>query len=419
MRVAGVSIEDSLLRISVIDKKFGIIKTLGSEEIKLPQPEQERLAVIKDAFQALKGKYKTGDIVIGLGFSRFAHHIIEMPLLSRPDMRNALFYEMEKYLPLPPEEYTFDFISIEKGNNKTKVLVLSARKDRMSPILAAARDSGLNLLAIRCYFIEALAEFIKSAREKNAIFMHKAENAYHIAVLRDNKPVLFKTVSKNEDIISELEELSGSFNAGIYVIGVHDPAGLSRVNAKAVSISLSGSVALSSLRRSAFEMNFIPPEFLPRKKDYYSYAIGAMAISALLLFFFNEVFSYYRDYSALKDIEKKTEQIKSKTSGFLEERKKIESVYEKKKFLDDFQTRRSLNIKVLSELSRVLPKDSWLASMSVDEKGKIEIEGFARRAANIIEPLSKTKLFKKIEFAAPVMSQESGEKFSIRMELAD
>ena len=96
----------------------------------------------------------------------------------------------------------------------------------------------------------------------------------------------------------------------------------------------------------------------------------------------------------------------------------METIYEKRKLLHEFQGKRNLNIKVLTELSRVLPKDVWLTGMSVDEKGKVDMEGFAKRAAGIIEPLSKSKLFRKIEFVSPIISQDGQEKFSIRLELA-
>lgn len=415
MRVAGVSLEDSFLRVSIVDKKFGIIKPVKSEDIKIPPSEQERLSVIKETFQRLKEKYKTDSIVIGLGFNNFSHHIIDMPSLSKADMKNALLYELEKYLPLPPEEYIYDFFSIEKTRNRTKTLILSIRRDRMDGILNAARDSRLNLLSVRCSFIEAINEFIMAAKMRDAIFIYAAEDAYHIAGLKDQKPILFRTILKGKNVISELERLTESFGGDIYVSGVPDPGLLDKVNTKTFSLSLSNAIALSVLKRPGFELNFIPADFLPVKKDYYPYAIGAITALAVVLFFFTAIYSYYKDYAALSNVEKRIEQIKGKTSGFLEARKKTEFIYEKRKFLYEFREKRSLNIKVLTELSRILPKDAWLTAMSVDEKGKVEIEGFAKRAAGIIEPLSRSKLFKKVEFVAPIVSQDGEEKFSVRM----
>lgn len=416
LRVAGVSLEDPFLRISIIDRRFGIIKPVKSEDIKLPLSQQERLSVIRETFKRLKEKYKTEGIATGLNFNNFTHHIIDMPLLSNTDMRNALLYELEKYLPLPPEEYIFDFFITKKVQNKSKVLVLSIKKDRLDGILSAVKDLGLNLIAIRCSFIEAINEFVISSRINNAVFVYAAEDSYHVVVLKEQVPVLLRTVLKGKDIISELgrlgEQISGS---SIYVSGSPEPHMLDKLNAKTFSLSLPNAVALSAIKRRGFKLNFMPAELLPKKKDYYPYAMGALTVLTVVLLFFNAVYSYYKDYAAMRDIEKRIEQIKGQASGLLEIKRKMESIYEKKKFLYEFQRKRNLNIKVLTELSRILPKDAWLTAMSVDEKGKIEIEGFAKRAAGIIEPLSKSELFTKVEFVSPIVSQDGQERFSIRV----
>ncbi len=418
MRVAGVSLEDSFLKISIVDKKFGFIKPVKSEEIKLPLSEQERLSVIKETFQKLKEKHKTDNVVIGLNLNNFSHHVIDMPSLARADMRNALLYELERYLPMPPEEYIYDFFIIEKVSRRTRILVFSIRKDLVDGILNAVRDSGLNLAAIRCSFIEAINEFITTGKIRDAIFVFATEDNYHIAGLKGQMPALFRTILKGKDIISEIEKLTESFSGGIYISGASEPVLLDKINAKTFPLSLPNAIALSVLRKQRFKFNFLPADFLPEKKDYYPYAIGALTSLAVILFFFTGLYSYYKDYSALSSVEKKIAQIKERASGLLDARKKLESIHEKRKFLHDFQGKRNLNIKVLTELSRIMPKDAWLTGMSVDEKGRVEIEGFANRAANIIEPLNKSKLFKKVEFAAPIVSQDGKERFSIRMEIA-
>ncbi len=60
--------------------------------------------------------------------------------------------------------------------------------------------------------------------------------------------------------------------------------------------------------------------------------------------------------------------------------------------------------------------DAYLTSVSADEKGKVEIEGFAKRAAGIIGPLEKSPLFKDVEFVSPVTVREGMERFSLRMQ---
>ncbi len=419
MRVAGISLEDSCLRLSIADKKIGFVKPFKSEDINLPQSEQEKAAVLNEVFKKSKEEYNSDCAVIGLSLSLFSLHVIDMPLLSKPDMRNALLYELEKYLPLPPEEYIYDFLVIEKVQKSAKVLVASIRKDRVSWLLKIAEDSGLSIVAVRCSFFEGINEFLANVKTENAIFIFASENAYNIAVLKGKMPVFLKAIPRAAGAIDEIEKIIASEGGEVFVSGFPEQMLLDKINAKTFSLSIANSVALSALKKPRLEMNLMPSEFVPPQKDYYPRAVAAMAAFAVALFFFTEIFSYYKDYAALKNIEEQIDRVKGKASVFLEARKKVESVYERKKFLYEFLEKKNLNIKAVAELSKTIPKDTWLTNMSIDEKGKIEIEGFSKRASSIIEPLSKSKVFKKVEFSSPIVSQDNQEKFSIKMVIAE
>jgi hypothetical protein len=419
LRVAGVSLENASLEISVVDKKLGIIKPITSEKIALPESEQERTTILKETFQRLKEKYNVKDIVIGMSFNDFLHNIIDMPSLSRADTRNALFYELEKYLPLPPEEYIYDFSAIEKVQKDIKNLVFSIRRDKISGLIDIIRGAGLTLVGIRCSFIEAINEFIKSNNIKDAVFIHVTSEAYHTILIRSQRPEWFRYILKGKNALAEFERLIGSFTGSVYISGTAEPGISDKLNAKTFALSLPYVLARSVLRKPKISLNFMPEEFLPEKKDYYPYLLGTMAIVAVILFFLSEIYPYYKDSTALSNVEKRLEGIKAKASGFLEARKEMESIYEKKKFLYEFREKRNLNIKVLAELSTILPKDTWLIGISIDERGKIEIEGFSKHAAGIIKPLSKSKLFTKIRFTSPIVLQNNEEKFSVTMEIAE
>ncbi|MBI4684023.1 MAG: PilN domain-containing protein [Nitrospirae bacterium] len=421
MKVAGVSIDSSVLGISVAEKRFGFIKPVTSEEIRLPLSENERATTIKEIFAGLKEKYGTNSIVIGLNFNIFSHNIFEMPLVSKADMKNALLYELEKYLPLPPEEYLYGFFIVEKDNvlHKAKVSVLSVRKERLNGILKALKESGLSLSGVRCSLIEAINEFAQSEKVRDCLFVYATDDTYQIAGFKERIPVMLKAVPKTKDLKSELTKLSGDFAGLIYMAGDYDHDLLYKIDARTFPFSVSNAVALSVLRKPSFNLDFTPQELISEKKDYYPYAIGLMATFAVVLMFFTSIYSYYKDYYALHDVEKRIDEIKGRTSGLFETKKKMETIYEKRRFLHDFQFGKNQNIRVITELSSILPKDTWLISMSVDDKGKVEIEGLSKRASSIIEPLNKSNFFTKVEFISPIVSQDGQERFSIRMEIAE
>jgi Tfp pilus assembly protein PilN len=73
----------------------------------------------------------------------------------------------------------------------------------------------------------------------------------------------------------------------------------------------------------------------------------------------------------------------------------------------------------MRDLSRAVPADTWVINLSVDDKGNIEMEGFSRKTSDLVLALEKAGLFKSIAFAAPIISREGEERFSLKLEVKD
>jgi len=164
-------------------------------------------------------------------------------------------------------------------------------------------------------------------------------------------------------------------------------------------------------------MNFLSPKLRPREIDYYSYsAISLIAIS-ILLFFMTSLLAYYKDSSSLSDVTDRIDEIKSTSAHLVETRREIEASNAKLSFLHDFQLQRNRHIAILNEVSTTLPKDAWLTSYLSDEKGVVELEGYARRSASIIAPFENSEMFRNVEFTSPVTVRDGKERFSLKMQV--
>ena len=71
---------------------------------------------------------------------------------------------------------------------------------------------------------------------------------------------------------------------------------------------------------------------------------------------------------------------------------------------------------VLGELSRSLPRDTWLTHLKF-KQGEIEIKGFAPVASKLIPILEQSKTFKGTGFVGTIINESAGEKFTIRADL--
>jgi Tfp pilus assembly protein PilN len=71
---------------------------------------------------------------------------------------------------------------------------------------------------------------------------------------------------------------------------------------------------------------------------------------------------------------------------------------------------------VLGELSRTLPRDTWLTHLKFKQR-EVEIKGFSPVASKLIPLLEQSKTFKESGFVGTIISESAGEKFTIRTDL--
>ncbi|MDP2168029.1 MAG: PilN domain-containing protein [Thermodesulfovibrionales bacterium] len=419
MKVAGLNIENSHAGVSIVSSVLGMTRALKAEEIRLPDTEELRAGALRESLLKWKADYGITGVVFGLDFKDFTHHFIELPLKSKRDIERALAFELEKHLPLPEDEYIYDFHILSSKKNGSEILLMSVRKDRLRWLTECLKDTGLKLLGVKCSMIEAVNEFISSGRGKDSALIYPSARPsgryYYIAGLRGAAPAYFKTVSEN-NLQPELERLREAFPMGAYAAGT----GAHEIpDTKALPFSIPNLIALSVLKKNAIDIDFFPEELATPKTDYYPYAAGIMTALSVLIFISTGVYSFYKDYAALKSVDGRIENIQQTARGLVETKKALEAVEEKTRFLTEFKMHSNTGIRALRELSAVLPEDIWLAEFSSDKTGTVEIRGLAKRAAKAIEPLEKSAVFKNVRFSSPVTQRENLQRFSLKMEIEE
>lgn len=91
-------------------------------------------------------------------------------------------------------------------------------------------------------------------------------------------------------------------------------------------------------------------------------------------------------------------------------------VYQKRtELLTNFKTATAGNVGALNELSKLLPKDSWITSFALKEQS-LEIMGMSDEASGLLQILDNSPHFRNAEFTAPITRDSLGkEVFRIRM----
>lgn len=152
----GLDIADSSLKIIKLKKrgKFLGLASFGGARIKPGIIEKGEIKdkdalakIIKEAVSKVKGeKIKTKYVVISLPEEKAFLQVIQMPLIGEEELKKAVYFEAENYIPLPIEGVYLDFQIVKPISNHLDhldILITALPKDIVDPYVFCLKKAGL------------------------------------------------------------------------------------------------------------------------------------------------------------------------------------------------------------------------------------------------------------------------------------
>lgn len=163
----GLDISDLSLKVIQLERKregFDLA-SFGETQIKPgiirggEIKDEEGLAkIIKKAIAEIKGKkIKTKYVIASLPEEKAFLQVIQMPRMLEEDLKSAVIFEAENYIPLPIEDVYFDSQIVLPAKNHLDhydVLIAALPRKTVDPYLSSLKKAGLQPLALE---IESLA----------------------------------------------------------------------------------------------------------------------------------------------------------------------------------------------------------------------------------------------------------------------
>jgi len=163
----GMDISDLSLKIAKLKRKgkFFCLSSFGEAEIKSGiikggeiKDEKKLTEIIKEATKSARGeKLKTRYVNASLPEEKAFLQVIQMPRMSEEDLRSAVVFEAENYIPLPIEQAYLDYETIfpvQDHLDHLDVLLAALPKTTVDPYLHCLKSAGLIPKALE---IESLA----------------------------------------------------------------------------------------------------------------------------------------------------------------------------------------------------------------------------------------------------------------------
>jgi len=199
------------------------------------------------------------------------------------------------------------------------------------------------------------------------------------------------------------------------------PKGTRPVPGKKFAASFMGTalgLAMRGLKREAIEVNLLPQELIPKRRKASLKTTLGLAAAVVLLVAGGNLGQWIIKNRTLDNLEEQLREIKSQ-AGELE---KIDLEYDNLKTYYDrlasIDRAHPLKLPVLQELSRTLPRDTWLTHIEID-KDTLEVKGYSAAASKLVPVLEKSPRFRETEFLGTIISERGKEKFTIRTRIKE
>ena len=159
--VFGLDINDLSVKVAKLKKKHKGFVLVSSNEVRVSpgvmdngiiKKEANLIKNIKDAYETAKGeKIKTKYVVVALPEEKSFLQVIQMPKMTDEELKLAVPFEAENYIPMPSEDVYLDFQVIPQVKdylNYYEVLIVATPKKIVDSYISCIKKAGLIPVAL-------------------------------------------------------------------------------------------------------------------------------------------------------------------------------------------------------------------------------------------------------------------------------
>ncbi len=173
---------------------------------------------------------------------------------------------------------------------------------------------------------------------------------------------------------------------------------------------------LRPVLKDPIELNLHPQSQPNEKRKSVWKSTVVLSIMILAVFVGLLLGQTYRNESTLNSLNRQLEEIKPLATKLQQLDQQYASLSDYTETLNAIERRSPLKLPLLQELTRKLPKDTWVTRISI-KQNQVEVQGYSASASKLIPLLEKSDFLKNTQFKGPVTTQALGKRFTIRSTL--
>jgi len=178
-------------------------------------------------------------------------------------------------------------------------------------------------------------------------------------------------------------------------------------------------LALKGLVRLPFDVNFIPLPLRQKKRKSKKKILFALVVVLLLCFGVSVIANNIIKMNVRNAVlDEQLHELKLQVQSIENLQSDAERIEKFSKDIKRIKNSDVSKIKLLEELTTIIPEDSWLTEFryKANEK-KITLSGYALPASKLIPILEESGLFENVKFTSPITTEKGRDKERFRLEM--
>ena len=473
----GIDIREEHTALTLVEKTWGGMEIVQSHWFRLyPErgDEENEALFVQELDDFLEnGKAKPKEVLLSLPRQNCTLQSFNVPATNSQALDSMIQLELERHFAFPLESMSVSYHVVSMAPNQNHVIAAAANKEKVESYLNLLTQAGLksdevelslssqmNLLDQNGALdptLQAIVD-ISSSRVDVALIKGKTLVANRSAPIPDKefKKVFFQqelaetptdqiivdfakflteTLEstlygckslENEESITQIHIFGGGHCAEILISALQVKTD---VKTKAVlpgflkqdarisfvpSFQMSSlGLALRPLLKNPIALNLHPQSSHKAKRNsaWKSTAVVSVIIFAALVGLL--LGQTYKNENTLNSLNHQLEEIKPLAAELQKIDQQYENLSSYTEALNAIERQSPLKLPLLQELSKKLPKDTWVTRISI-KRNQMEVQGYSASASKLIPLIEKSRFFKDTQFKGSVTTRALGKRFTIR-----
>jgi Tfp pilus assembly protein PilN len=370
---------------------------------------------------------------------------VTLPHAVLENLTQVVAYELDRFLPLPADSLYYGFQVLDETAAEIHLMLMALPRDRMEACLGLLTEATLRPIAIQLAPVAVGNLFALRAKSlpSSWLVLHLGDSSFELTHFQGDKLRAFAQGSHlqgkelSRAVLAKIDDLAKAPPApkalGLYGSGMADfkVGPLKRPDLEVIypsyfpiqdlsqemhldAVLPAVGAGLACVRKTPLGTNLLPPEErAPVRAGRFSVtAILGLILLGLVLLWGTSALIHTRVqlYRVNREIAKLTPEAKGMESLLRESRalaKQMESLRKIGQSPD--------KLIILKDLTRLIPDNTWLFTLHLGKY--VDITGMSRSASDLIPLLDRSGLFKKTEFASPIITDANKfEHFKIKAE---